>query len=139
MYGGALRETGLNYTGPFSLAVHAIDRAPETLGASLVPGAWNVGEVIEFEGDVDEFTFNGTAGQRISGTIFSRFGFGGGDYVELALIDPSNGNVLGTARSWDATPATTASVTLPATRPYLVRIYGVDDTRGKGAYEFVVR
>jgi hypothetical protein len=118
--------------------VHAIDRAPETLGATVTLGTTKDGEAIDLEGDIDEFSFSGTAGQSVSATIEAPFAFEGA-YVELAIIDPSNGSVLGTAQTWDATVASTGSIVLPATRTYRVRVAPVEDTRGKGGYRFLVQ
>jgi hypothetical protein len=137
-YSGALHESGLSFTGPYSIAVHQIDRAPETIGSALTLGTTANGEAIDFEGDVDEFTFPGNAGQRVTATLSAPFSFDGA-YVRLDIVDSSNGQVLGTATANDATQVSTGSVLLPAAGTYRLIVYGVDDTRGKGGYRLVVQ
>jgi hypothetical protein len=57
----------------------------------------------------------------------------------MEIVDPVTGNILGNAASGDGTVATTGSVTLPATRTYLIRMRTVDSTLGKGGYRFRVQ
>jgi hypothetical protein len=139
-FSGALSQSNLGYAGPYSLAVHLIDRAPETLPAALTLGVVNNGEKLDFEGDVDEFTFNGAAGQQVTGTFSAPFGLGGALATgELAIIDPGTDEVLGTAQSYDGTVNSTGSVVLPHAGTYRVRVQGVQDTAGKGGYRFEIQ
>jgi hypothetical protein len=136
-YSGALRENGLGYAGPYAVAVHAINRAPEALGPAVTLGTLNVGEAIELAGDVDEFTFSGTAGQVVTGRITAPLAFDGGEVV-LQIVRASDGSVLGSATTPDAREGSTGPVQLPAGGTYLARVQGADDTRGRGGYRFTI-
>ena len=52
-------------TGDYTLELRAVSRGPETLDAAASVGDTLRGETVGFPGDVDEFTFAGTAGERI--------------------------------------------------------------------------
>jgi hypothetical protein len=54
-------------------------------------------------------------------------------------VDPSTGNVLGTANTADSTLADTGPVTLPSDGSYVVRIHAMDDTQGSGNYQFTLQ
>lgn len=136
-FSSGLQQSGFGFTGPYSIAVHQIDRAPETLGAVVTLGTTMDGEALDVEGDVDEFTFPGAAGQQVTGSISAPFALDRGS-VMLEIVDPANGNVLGTASSFDATVVSTGPVSLPATRTYLVRMRSPDSTEGKGGYRFAI-
>jgi hypothetical protein len=58
--------------------------------------------------------------------------------LRLQVIDPSTDEVLGSAESFDATEAVTGPFVLPATRTYLLRLQGTDDTQGRAGYRFRV-
>jgi hypothetical protein len=135
---GALRNHGMSYVGPYAIAVHQIDRGPETAGASLTLGTVVDAEAVDFEGDVDEFTFAGTAGQTISATVSVPLAGFLPSTLRLQVIDPSTDEVLGSAESFDATEAVTGPFVLPATRTYLLRLQGTDDTQGRAGYRFRV-
>ncbi len=134
----SLNEPGFTYTGPYSIAIHQIDRLPESIGSTMTLGSTVQGESIDLEGDVDEFTFPGTAGQQITGSVSAPFTFDRGR-VLLELVDPVSGVVLGSAHSDDAGVESTEPMTLPATRTYVARIRGLDDRIGKGGYRFLVQ
>jgi hypothetical protein len=137
-FSGALREHGMSYVGPYAIAVHQVDRDPETIGAPVTLGAVVEGEAVDFEGDVDEFTFAGTGGQTIAARLSAPMGGFSPTAVNLQVIDPSTEQVLGSADAFDATEVGTGSILLPATRTYLVRVQGVSDTEGRGVYQFMI-
>lgn len=138
-FAGGLSQDGLGFAGPYSLAVHTIDRAPETVPAALVLGA-TTNEPLDVEGDVDEFTFSGAAGQQVTAQFSVPFGMDAAlATVQLAIIDPGSGEVLRTAESYDGTVDSTGPVVLPHAGNYLVRVQCLDDTRGKGTYRFVIQ
>jgi hypothetical protein len=137
-YSGALRDNGLGFSGPYAVTIHQIDRASETLPSAITVGT-TVDDVIEFEGDIDEFTFTASAGQRISGSLSAPLSFGGGPFVRLDIVDPATDAILGTTSAHDATVFSTGAVTLPSAGTYRVRVYGADDQEGRGAYRFVIR
>jgi hypothetical protein len=136
-YSGGLRDNGLGFSGPYAVTVHQINRASETLPSAISLGS-TVNDVIEFEGDIDEFTFTGSAGQQVVGTLSAPFAFGGA-YVRLDIVDPATGDVLGTTSAHDGTVFSTGTVTLPSAGIYRVRVYGVDDREGKGGYRFAIQ
>ena len=130
---GALREHGLNYAGPYAIAVHQVDRDPETVGASLTLGTLVDAEALEFEGDVDEFTFAGTAGQSLTARISGSAG--------SFPVYGSRRSTPPMTMSWGVPSCSTRarcerSVHAPRNCTYLVRLQGVEDTRGRGAYRF---
>ena len=137
-YSGALRANGLGYAGPYALAVHEIDRTPEVLGSAVALGATTEGEAVDFAGDVDEFTFTGSAGQEVTAVISAPLAFDGGE-VLLQIVRTADGSVLGSATSPDARVVSTGPIQLPGAGTYLVRIQGVDDTRGRGGYRFMIQ
>ncbi len=138
-FSSGLRDHGFSFTGPYSVSVHQIDRAPETLTAALTLGTTMDGEALDIEGDVDEYTFSGTAGQQVSASVSAPFALDVHAEVMLELIDPSTGAVLGSAASFDGSVHTTGTISLPGTRTYMVRLSGSDSTRGKGGYRFIVQ
>jgi hypothetical protein len=137
-FSSGLSQNSFAFTGPYSVSVHQIDRAPETLPSAVAIGTTMNGESLDLEGDVDEFTFAGTAGQEVAGSISAPFALVNGE-VTLEIVDPSTGSVLGSAASFDATVAATGPVSLPGTRTYVVRMRGTDSTTGKGGYRFVIQ
>jgi hypothetical protein len=138
-FASALRFSEFTFTGPYSVSVHQIDRAPETLPSTVTVGTTVNGESMDIEGDIDEFTFAGTAGQQVTGTVSVPFIFD--RYVELnmEIVDPLTGSVLASAASGDGTVVSTETITLPATRTYMVRFRTVDSTLGKGGYRFRIQ
>ena len=125
-------------TGPYDLVANQIDRAPEHAPAALTLGTPVTSEDLPFEGEVDEFTFEGTSGQVVSGTLTCNQGFDLGLAV-LQILDPTGTTVLGSASTHDATVGSTGGITLPATGTYIVRIQAQDDTQGKGGYQFTIQ
>ena len=124
--------------GPYDIVVHQIDRAPEHVSAALTLGVLVVGEDLPFEGDVDEFTFQGTTGQVVTGTISSPQAFSPG-VISFEILDPTGTTVLGSTTTHDGTEGSTGPITLPGTGTYIVRVLGQDDTQGTGAYQFMIQ
>lgn len=120
---------------PYDIRAYAINRAPEHLPASINLATDIVGEDLPYEGEVDEFTFQGTAGQVVEGSLSSPQAFSQGN-VLLQILDPTGTSVLGIAASHDGAVDSTGAVTLPVAGTYIVRIHGDDDTVGVGAYVF---
>jgi hypothetical protein len=121
----ALDPTGFTNTGPYYLKVQPIDRAPETLPAAYAVGDTLTGESVDFQGDIDEFTFSGTAGQKFR------------VYLEVVTGDPTGLGVraelspAGTETSLGAVLVTNPDlllnngspiITLPATGTYVLRV-----------------
>jgi hypothetical protein len=115
----------LTALGPYALEVDPINRAPETVPAALTLGDTVTTESIDPAGDIDEFTFNGTAGQHIHVHVFPN------DFAEI--ID------LSTLQSVTATTqGSEAFGTLPTTGQYLVRVTGVAYWISHGPYQLLV-
>jgi hypothetical protein len=133
------------FIGPYRLVTYAIDRAPESIGSTVALGDTISGEAIDMIGDVDEFTFEGLAGQRLVAHFRAKNAGSFGALV-LEFIDPTTGDVLAHVKSWSDFGGEfekSDSFQLPATRQYLIRVHGQeayrgDSTRGEGAYRFLV-
>jgi hypothetical protein len=126
-----------HFTGPYTLQVRPLDRAPETLPAAVTRGVHIVGESIDYIGDIDEFTFNGVAGDTASVTL-SNFQSFGELRLLLDLLSPT-GVVLASITELFQTPNTTPTVTLPVTGTYLIRVRNFEDQSGTGVYDLMVQ
>jgi hypothetical protein len=110
--------------------VHDINPAPEAIAASFAVGDTVSGEKLDGKGDVDEFHFDGTAGQRVTAQFQWLSGYYGGSSeatgLQLQLVDATTGDVLGTL--YDESGAAQledialAPIVLPRTGQYLVRV-----------------
>ncbi len=112
----------------YRFAVLPINRAPETASAALALGDTIASEQIDFAGDVDDFTFTGTANQVVTANMALPANFGGPVVLDVigvgsALISP--GDTLGTA------PLT---VTLPSTGTFTLRARDLAAQAGRGFY-----
>lgn len=118
VYGG-----GVGYTGPYSIGTSVINPAPEHVSATTAIGDTVTGESIDYIGDLDEFTFSGTAGQKIN--VYFQTPTGNTDLI-LQLLAP-DGTALGRVQSFNADPLanqSTGTVTLPATGTYTISVTG---------------
>jgi hypothetical protein len=122
----------------YRFRIDAVDRAPETGSASIKLGMV-VAEAIGTVGDIDEYTFTGSAGQEMNLLVQLTSGMSEGLRVELM----HGGNVL--ERVDLSTPtasldeAGSGRFSLPANAEYVVRVSG--PVRGSvaaatGAYRF---
>jgi hypothetical protein len=132
----------LGLTGPYRLEVLSIDRRPETVSAQLEVDSIIDGEAIDPEADVDEFTFNGVAGNTVE--VYFQTPLGSGfEGLVLELINPATGAVLGSVSSQNPTQQLeeqgTGPVVLPSTGAYMVRVRGVSDSLGRGRYRLQVK
>lgn len=140
-------------TGPFFLRVVAIDRAPESTGASLAYGdsvtgrigeGWTrSGEFID-PGDVDEYTFVGTAGDSVEVVLRTPNGVWSIGGIRLDVLDASSGAVLATTIGTNPDDVTTGMFVLPASGTYVIRVNAVDQTNadptyGSGPYGLLLR
>ncbi len=129
---------GSQALGPYTIVAHQIDRAPEVASPALILGSAVTTEAIDLIGDVDEFTFAGTAGQPVSITLSFPQAFDLSRGV-AELVDPSSQVVLGSVTGHDATLDSSGPIVLPATRTYIVRVRGEQDTKGQGGYRLLVQ
>ena len=130
-------------TGPYSLRVIAVQRTPESIPAAISRNVKVAGESIDYAGDIDEFTFSGTAGETITAFLQTPQGFLGISPAILEVVEPGTGNVLGSAQSWNPSPGphgeSTGPITLSVSGTYRLRVRGMDDRQGTGAIEMFVQ
>lgn len=116
--------------GPYRLDTWVTNRAPESRAPTIAVGDTITGEGIDHAGDVDEFRFTGTAGQRLA-VLFDR-PIGGGLPGFVLEVSALNGTVpLASVTAFNpgdpfgdrATPV----FTLPAAGTYIVRVREVDE------------
>jgi hypothetical protein len=129
--------------GPYTVRVIAVQRTPESVPAAIGRGVKIAGESIDYAGDIDEFTFSGTAGETITAFLQTPQGFLGLSPAILEVIEPGTGDVLGSAQSWNPSPgphgASTGAIVLGASGTYRLRVRGMDDREGTGAIEVFVQ
>lgn len=129
--GTALLTVSGPVTGSYRLKAYAIDSMPETVKRHWAVGDTVVGESIDLPGDVDEFTFDGVAGDRVQFSVVEA-----GEYAEralmLALFEPGTGKIVMSTNK-DLGPAIH---TLATTGTYTLRILSGPETnvRSVGAY-----
>ena len=129
--------------GPYRFLVFGIDRAPEGANAVIAPGDTVQGEALDPAGDVDEYTFSGTAGQEIA-VFLQTFTGSFGPCLVLDLLDQAgtlNENRLGNRVTSCGSPGTltgdgrsTGRVALPRTASYAVRVQGIESSSAHGPY-----
>ena len=130
---------GLCYhvTGSFDLTTRLVDRMPENVSARIAVGDTVVGEAVAFPGDIDEFLFAGSDGQRVR--VLLRAGapiyFPGTLLVEV--VDPTTGAVLASATAAGSDRATDV-VALPAARDFMVRVRGLNDKQDGASFSLVL-
>jgi hypothetical protein len=126
------------------LVVNRIDRAPEVLPATFTLGDTIKGEAIDQPGDVDEFTFTGSANQKVQiGFQYFTDGWPMGIYgLQLEVVDLATSTSLTTITvpSAQLDDPGLPTITLPRDGSYLVRIQAQTqlayDHRNWGAYRF---
>jgi hypothetical protein len=128
-----LRVTGTNPyqiadTGRYRLFLYAIDRRPEHVPAAIPSGVAVLGEALDRPGDVDEFTFDGVAGEQVDAFFQAQNG-SPDDRLEMDVIDPAG--VVYTAIHSTGTDTSlfrqvTGRFALPSTGTYRLRVTGYD-------------
>lgn len=124
---------------PYSVATTVVNPAPEHVPSAVTIGDTITGESIDYIGDLDQFTFSGTAGQQIVVNFQTPQGAGQGTMV-LQLLGP-DGSALGqVVSSFNSTPLTTGTITLPTTGTYTIAVSGADNgaSPAVGPYVFAV-
>ena len=125
------------FTGPYRFWSYVIDRTPEHHSSAIAVNAEIRDERIERAGDVDEFTFQATAG-----TDYNVFVQASGAPV-LLEVGPSNGPAVETALGPSDTALFNHPTNLfhvPTAGPYIVRVSGTDpyQVTDTGAYRIYV-
>jgi hypothetical protein len=134
---------GPYYTvGAYTVALLPVVRAPETVSPAIALGDTITGESLNHQGDIDEFTFSGTAGAIVTAYLNTPGGFPGNAAV-LDVLEPGTGNVLGTVSSGNSAPnltdQSTGAIVLPVTGVYTVRISQLSTHPTNGQYVFMVQ
>ena len=135
-------DNGYTVTGGYTVTFVPIDRAPETLAAAAPRNVVVQGERIDLIGDVDEFTFAGTAGEQIRAFFNTPHGIITGGTLTMEVVEAATGTVLGSVVSGNGAPDIhdqgTPPITLPSSGTYLIRVRGTLDTTGADQYEFLI-
>jgi hypothetical protein len=126
------RRSGPRGTSLYRLDFIAVNRAPEIAAATLAIGDTVRGETLAHAGDIDEFSFTASAGQRLTFRLVALPDFLDALQLRLQVVAPGGG-VLTTLIH-----GSPLAVTLLASGTYLVRVLGVDGRDGVGPYEFAV-
>lgn len=125
--------------GPYRLQVVTLSNAPESVSSNITQGPVISGESLSPRGDVDDFTFAGTAGDEVV-VFFQATSGESGSQFKLILYEP-DGDPMESAfsRGSDATLQGQGfgPVKLAQTGSYRVRIYGYYGVE-KGPYRFQV-
>lgn len=133
---GNLVETA----GEYRFIVFPTDGRPESIASTVAVGDTIDGESIDMIGDVDEFTFTGTAGQEIN-VLFQPLGES--DSLVLGVYEhyrTSNQRLLGQVRAAAASDLeknATGRIVLPADGTYTV-VINSNPAEGVGAYRFLI-
>lgn len=133
---------GPNIRTWYRLSLTAVNLAPETRGAAFAIGDTVSGEWIDPVADVDEFSFDATAGDTVNVYFQTPSGTWGIEGFTLALIDMTTSATLGTLNAHN--PSTNLEdialtrVVLPSTGRYMVRVTGTSDAYDRGQYRFRV-
>jgi hypothetical protein len=134
-------DNGYTVTGGYTVSFVPINRAPETLSAAAPRNTIVQGESIDPIGDVDEFSFTGSAGEQIQAFFNTPQGISGSS-LTLEVVQAATGTVLGSVVGgnpvFDIHDQGTGQLTLPGNGTYLIRVRGTVDTGGVGAYEFLI-
>jgi hypothetical protein len=116
-----VRLDASSVTGPYTLTVYPVNPHPEQGDSVLTPGVWAHGDMSPYY-DVDDFLFDGVAGQEVN--LFGQVVDGGGGSYKLRLRGP--GPVQGPWMVEEPVethfPGATGIVRLPATGRYRVRM-----------------
>jgi hypothetical protein len=127
------RIAGATEVPSYRLDVYNVNRAPESVPGTFTIGSTIQGESINFPGDVDEFRFAGTAGQRIAVS-----------WREVTPGDGPTGRTRLEVLAPDGTLVQPVTLnppppfTLPQTGTYLLRMRTEDNVQGNSGYEFSV-
>ena len=115
-------------TGSYRWYLYPIDRRPEHVPAALVAGDTVSGENIALPGDIDEFTFSGSAGREFNVSLQATNG-SSDTRLQLEVLNDA-GAVVATAQSAGSDTVLMNQVTgrfaLQSTGTYRIRVSGVE-------------
>src|SRR5256885_1722222 len=129
-----VRVSGVNSrfradTGAYRLFLYPVDRRPERVPAAITPGDTIGGEAIDLPGDVDEFTFSGTAGDEFNAFLQARSG-SPDTQLQLDVVASGDTRLAGVTSNGTDTillRQVTGRFALPTTGMYRLRVSGTVD------------
>jgi hypothetical protein len=124
----------------YAFRIDAINRAPEVARAAYTVGD-TVTEAIGAVGDIDEFTFEGTAGQEVNVSLQLLAAMASGLRLELRYAGAGIQNLEQEMPTGQLDDFGTGRIMLPSTGTYSVRVLGVSSgtkTRTTGTYRFTI-
>jgi hypothetical protein len=126
-----------HFTGPYALKLRQLDRDPETVPPGLTRGMESRGESIDYIGDIDEYTFDGVAGDTVVVRLANPLSR---DQIRplLDFLSPT-GAVLASITDLSGTPTYMPTVTLPVSGTYRIRVWNYLDFSGTGPYDVLVQ
>lgn len=127
-------EGGKSTQGAYRFLVRPINLAPERAAAAYSMGAIVSTDSISPVGDVDQYTFRGTAGHRI-GISFRATSGSSNDVLRLRLVLPTGGEHV-FVQATGSQNEQNFTTTLPQTGDYRIRIQGVNSSDDGGPYRF---
>ena len=125
-------------TGAYRLYLYLINRRPESIPDSIVPGDTVAGEAIDLPGDVDEFRFVASAGQEFTAFLQAKSG-SAATVLQLDIVD-ADGTVLGSVQSTGTDGSLLGQVTprvaMRTTGTHRLRVSGAPATgaQNRGPY-----
>ncbi len=121
--------------GPYALRLYVFDPAPESVPSAIQIGQTVEGERLEVDGDVDEFTVEGRAGE--TWILFGQY-MGEWGPLGMELVDPVGarmGSLAAYQRSGGLEDSATGRVVLPRAGTYRVRV-STPSPLARGLYRF---
>lgn len=140
-----VRGAGADDAGPYRLLLRVTDSRPESRSRTIAIGD-TIDESIDQYGDVDEFSFDGTAGQEVL-VFFQALDEQPNANLVLTLIDSTTHaqvrTLMSDGREHALEDESTGRLRLASTGRYVVRIegsgyFGTGARNGRGAYRFLV-
>lgn len=123
--------------GAYTLRLFTRNPAPERVPAAVTLGRAVEGEALDVDGDVDEFTVQGTAGQEV--IVFAQALGEQGTFVNVELLSQGESVVRVSPHAPSAAleAHTSGRIILPRTGTYMVRVSASDPFREqRGPYRF---
>jgi hypothetical protein len=129
------------FLGSYWLTTQLLNRAPESRPALFAIGD-TVADAVRPGPDIDEYVFDGTAGQSVDLFFQTPNGLTEPGTLEIDLIDLATNAVLATLTSSNSTAnledISRRGIVLPSTGSYRVRVQSVDGAFAEGDYRFRV-
>ena len=146
MYTMRVNGTSPATRGPYQFVLREVNRDPEAVPKRIAVGQLISGEAIDSPGDVDQFTFEGRAGQELvlfAGAPRQRADEGLDPYdsgLNVQLLAPTGGlvSVVSVTKGQSLENNYSQTIQLPSTDTYTVQVSGKHNV-ARGPYQFVLR